>query len=269
MIVVHTKEVTMPLQGAAITDVGKVRRSNEDSYGFFPGAAFYVVADGMGGHVGGEIASTVAVETMYTSLQATQDQDLTPVFDVSGQTSVGGRRLLIALEQANNKVLAMGRQDTSLKGMGTTIAAILFEEGTQQASICHVGDSRVYRIRQGHIEQLTEDHSLAQHLVRAGNLDPAAMERSPHRHVLMQAVGIRPTVQPDLRIEKPEPEDVFVVCSDGVHGVVTNEEIKEVVDSPSFDPQRACQTLVTLANARGGPDNCTIIILRYERGDER
>lgn len=254
----------MPLQGAAITNTGKVRRVNEDAFGFFQETAFYVVADGMGGHVGGEVASSVAVQEMQASLQATQDQDLTPVFDVSGQTSLGGRRLLIAVEAANNKVLGLSQQDTSLSGMGTTVAAILFEEATRQASICHVGDSRVYRIRGDAIEQLTEDHSVLQHLVRAGDLNEEALKTSPHRHILMQAVGVRPIIQPDLRIETPEPGDIFVVCSDGIHGVVTKEEILGVIRHTAQEPHSACEALITLANARGGPDNATVIILRYE-----
>ncbi len=258
----------MPLQGAAATDTGKVRRVNEDAFGFFQETAFYVVADGMGGHVGGGVASSVAVEVMQASLQATQDQDLTPMFDVSGQTSLGGRRLLIALEQANNKVLDMSQQDARLSGMGTTVAAILFEEATKQASICHVGDSRVYRIRGDQIEQLTEDHSVVQQLIRAGNLDPETVKDSPHRHILMQAVGVRPTVQPDLRVETPEPGDIFVVCSDGVHGVVTQEEILGVIRHTANDPHNGCEALISLANARGGPDNATVIILRYEEDAE-
>jgi len=265
MIIEHVgRGGPMPLQGAAITDTGKVRRNNEDTYGFFPDASFYVVADGMGGHVGGGVASSVAVETMHASLQATQDQDLTPVFDVSGQTSLACRRLLIALEEANNKVLDLSQQDRKLNGMGTTIAAILFEEATRQASICHVGDSRVYRIRGTLIEQLTEDHSLVQQLVRTGNLGPEEAKTFPQRHILMQAVGVRPIIQPDLRIETPEPGDVFIVCSDGIHSVVTEEELVEVIRHNATDLQRGCETLVALANSRGGRDNATVIIIRYD-----
>jgi protein phosphatase len=254
----------MPIRGAVKTDVGKVRFKNEDTFGFFPDSAFYVVADGMGGHSGGEVASSLAVETMYRSVQETQDEDLTPIIDLQGQSSVGGRRLLIALEHANSKVFDASSQNPHLAGMGTTIAAVLFDNNQQQANICHVGDSRVYRIRACCIEQLTEDHSLVQQLLREGKISPCEAKTLPHRHVLTQAVGTSPVVQPALRVETPQPGDIFVLCSDGVHGVVEEEEILQAVIQREPDLQQACDDLVELANARGGPDNCTLILLRCD-----
>lgn len=254
----------MPICGAARSDTGRVRSKNEDAFGFFPESDFYVVADGMGGHAGGEIASTLAVETMRASLEKTKDEDLTPILDGWGQTSVAGRRLLIAVEQANQKLFAMSQQHPELTGMGTTIAAILFDDSNAQASICHVGDSRVYRIRDKKIEQLTEDHSVIQQLLRDGKISPQEMKTSPHRHILSRAVGAGPAVQPAIRIEKPQPGDVFLLCSDGVHGVVEADELLDIVMQEESDLWRACDTLINLVNSRGGPDNCTVIILRCE-----
>ena len=256
----------MPIRGAAKSEVGKVRLKNEDTFGFFPGTSFYVVADGMGGHAGGEIASQLAVETMQTSLQETQDEDLTPILDAEGRSSLAGRRLLIAAERANGEILGASRQNPELNGMGTTIAAVLFEERGQQASICHVGDSRVYRVRERQIEQLTEDHSLVQQLLREEKISLQEAKTSPHRHVLIQALGIGPEVHPAVRIETANPGDIFILCSDGVHGVVEAGEILEAVTHATNDLRTVCDTLLNLANNRGGPDNCTVVVLQYEQG---
>jgi len=257
----------VPVRGAARTDVGKVRLTNEDAFGFFPDADFYVVADGMGGHVGGEVASAVAVEAMHASLQQTRDEDLTAAFDQHGRSSVAGRRLLIAVGEANNQIFARSQQDPGLAGMGTTIAAVLFEGRKRQVCICHVGDSRVFRIRADGIEQLTEDHTLVQQLVRDGKITPQQAQTYPHRHVLLQALGTNPVVEPTLRIEESQPDDVFVLCSDGIHGAVTEEEMLNIVLQAHHDPRRICDALVELANRRGGSDNCTAIVLWWEQND--
>ena len=255
---------SVPIRGAVKSDTGRVRAKNEDAFGFFPESEFYVVADGMGGHAGGEIASTLAVETMRASLEKTKDEDLTPILDAQGQTSVTGRRLLIAVEQANQQLLAMSQQHPELTGMGTTVAALLVDDKNAQVSICHVGDSRVYRIRGNTIAQLTEDHSVVQQLLREGRIEPQELKTSPHRHILSRAVGAGPMVQPAIRTEKPQPGDIFLLCSDGVHGVVEAAELLGIVIQKESDLWRACDALVDLVNSRGGPDNGTVMILRYD-----
>jgi protein phosphatase len=240
-----------------------VRPNNEDAFGFFPAEAFYVVADGMGGHAGGTVASTLAVETLRLSVQETRDEELTPVTDPQGWRSVGWRRLCIAIQQANSKVFDTGQQEPSLRGMGTTIAAILFDDKDGLAAICHVGDSRVYRVRAGGIELLTEDHSLVQQLFREAKITLQEVKASPHRHVLTQAVGVGPSVRPAVRVEQPQPGDIFLISSDGVHGSMEEREILNIVTQEERDLQRACDTLVDLANDRGGWDNSTVILLQY------
>ena len=254
----------MGIRGAAKTDIGKVRKQNQDTFGFFPEESFYTVADGMGGHQGGEVASALAVETMCLSLQETQDEDLTPVIGEQGLCSVSARRLTIAVQQANGQVLERSTQETNLNGMGTTVAAILFDSRESTATICHVGDSRVYRVRDGHIEQLTEDHSLVQQLFRQGTISQEELKTSPHRHVLTQAVGVQPIIQPGVRIEKPQTDDAFMLCSDGIHGVVEPEEMLDLLTHNRQDLQLVCDNLVDLANARGGRDNSTILIVCCE-----
>jgi serine/threonine protein phosphatase PrpC len=250
---------------AAKTDIGKVRTTNEDAFGIFPETGFYVVADGMGGHAGGEVASALAIETMQASLKATKGEDLTPAIDVTGQTTIEGSRLLVAVGQANDVVLAKGRGDPQLKGMGTTIASVLLDDRQKQITICHVGDSRVYRIRGKNIEQLTEDHSLAQQLLRDGKLSPEELKTFPHRNILIQAVGLNDTIQPTIRVEVLEPGDLFVLCSDGVSGPLDESEIVTVASGKSGDLSGICGTLLTLASERGGKDNGTVLLLAYDR----
>jgi protein phosphatase len=252
------------IHGAANTDPGKIRTENEDSFGFFPDHYFYVVADGMGGHVGGKIASTLAIETMRDSVQRTQTEDLTPVRDQDDQPSLGGSRLLLAVQEANKAILERSLQDPTLEGMGTTIAAFLFDERDKAISICHVGDSRVYRIHQGNIEQLTEDHSLVQELFRKGKIRREEMKVSPHRHILTQAVGISPVIHPGLCRLSPHLGDTFLLCSDGLHGALEEREILEVLVREGSDLEQRGNTLVRLANERGGRDNCTVILLQCE-----
>jgi len=258
------KESAVLIRGAARTDRGKVRQKNEDAFGFFPSTAFYVVADGMGGHVGGTIASSLAVETMRLSVEETQGGELTPVTDPHGWRAVGWRRLCIAIQQANSKLFETSEHEPTLKGMGTTIAAILFDDEDGLVTICHVGDSRVYRVRAGSIELLTEDHSLVQQLLREGKIAVAEVKTFPHRHVLTQAVGVSPSVQPAVRIEKPQLGDIFLISSDGMHGTVDEAEILEVITQEEANLQHACDILVDLANDRGGWDNSTVILLQWE-----
>ncbi|MGE4089349.1 MAG: PP2C family serine/threonine-protein phosphatase [Candidatus Binatia bacterium] len=256
----------MSICGALRTDTGKVRAKNEDASGFFPEAAFFIVADGMGGHMGGEVASTLTVETMHVALQETQGEDLTPITTQNGWCSVAGRRLFLALQRANHKVFEKSQQDPSLNGMGTTVAAVLFDRDESVASICHVGDSRVYRIRNHQIECLTEDHSLVQQLLREGKIRPQDVKTSPHRHILTQAVGVGPLVQPTVRLERPETGDIYLLCSDGIHGVIDDDMLLQLTLQNYPDLQKTCDALVNLANERGGRDNSTVILLSYDEG---
>jgi len=252
------------IRSAVKTDLGKIRTENEDSFGFFPDQYFYVIADGMGGHVGGKIASALAIETMRDSVQRTQTEDLTPVRDQDGRLSMGGSRLLLAVQEANTAILERSLQDPLLEGMGTTVVAFLFDERDDVISICHVGDSRMYRVHQGSIEQLTEDHSFVQELFRKGKIGRQEMQVSPHRHVLTQAVGISPVIRPGLCRIPPHPGDAFLLCSDGLHGALEEQEMLQVLVQEGADLEQRCETLVRFANERGGRDNCTVMLLQCE-----
>ena len=246
---------------AAHSDVGRVRKENQDAYGVFPDLGFFVVADGLGGHRAGEVASQMAVETLRAALTATDDDDLTPVTDPHGSTSIGGRRLVIAVEEANRCIREASR-DPAHAGMGSTVAALLFDQRYDVVAVCHVGDSRVFRVRNGAVEQLTEDHTVVQQWVREGRMAAADAQISPHRHMITQALGTQDLVRPGLRLERPEPGDVFVLTSDGVHDLVQADEIGRVVSETSGDLVRVCIRLVELANDRGGRDNSTAVAVR-------
>jgi protein phosphatase len=203
----------------------------------------------------------MAVDTVRATLESGDDDDLTPVTDPRGSTSIGGRRLVIAVEEANRRIREASR-DPAHAGMGSTVAAVLFDDRYDVVAVCHVGDSRVFRVRAHAVEQLTEDHTVVQQWVREGRMAAEDATTSPHRHMITQALGTQELVRPALRIERPEAGDVFVLTSDGVHDLVRPEELGRVVADSQGDLERVCLHLIELANERGGRDNSTAVALR-------
>jgi protein phosphatase len=248
---------------AAYSHVGRVRKENQDAYGVFTDLGVFVVADGLGGHKAGEVASRMAVDTLRATLESIADEDLTPVTDPHGSTSIGGRRLVIAVEEANRRIREAGN-DPAHAGMGSTVAAVLFDDEHGVVAVCHVGDSRVFRVRGDTVEQLTEDHTVVQQWVREGRMAAEDAQNSPHRHMITQALGTQDPVRPGLRLEHPQPGDVFVLTSDGIHDLVRPDEIGRVVTETRGDLQRTCTRLVDLANERGGRDNSTAVAVRCD-----
>lgn len=240
----------MMLRAAAVSDVGRRRRSNEDRYGLAPERGLYLVADGMGGHTAGQVASGLAIDTVLESV-ASGDLHASP-----------SERLRSAFAAANDRIFSTASAQPELSGMGTTLVALLVKG--ERAALAHVGDSRAYRVRADRIRQLTDDHSLVGELQRRGEISADAAREHPHRHVLTRALGVRPGVEADLGELALAPGDVFVLCSDGLTQHVRDEEIaKEAV---STDLDSACRRLVGLANARGGEDNSTVVLIRCEAG---
>ncbi len=182
----------MSITTAVRTDCGKVRSRNEDAFGLFPDLQTYVVADGMGGQQGGTIASTLAVETIRHALLDTDVQVQTP----SRTPLQPSQPLLHAVYRAHTQVLEVSHRQLELLGMSTTVAAVAFDSSQESAVICHVGNTRVYRLREAVLEQLTEDHTVAQQLVRAGLMSPHEWRTSRYRHVLTQAIGVGPEFIP-------------------------------------------------------------------------
>ena len=238
----------MILRAAAATDVGMRRRGNEDRYALSPELGLYLVADGMGGHTAGQVASELAAEASVRALEALQ-----------GATSSLSERLRAAVTSANRTIYQTAQEQPEYAGMGTTVVAIL--SGAGRAALAHVGDSRAYLVRAGRIRQLTDDHSIVGELLRRHEISETAAREHPHRHVLTRALGVRETVEPDLAEITLQEGDLFVLCSDGLTGHVEDHEICKVV-SDNDDLQESCHSLIDLANQRGGEDNITVVVAR-------
>jgi protein phosphatase len=227
---------------------------NEDRYALAPDLGLYLVADGMGGHTAGQVASEMAADAALRAVRTLQ-----------GASASLAEKLRYAVTSANREIYQTGRQRPELAGMGTTLVSVLAFEG--RAALAHVGDSRAYLVRGGRIRQLTDDHSVVGELLRRREISEDAAREHPHRHVLTRALGVRPVVEPDLAELSPEPDDVFVLCSDGLTCHVEDDEIAEQVGDAA-DPDACVENLVDLANSRGGDDNITILILRWEKDPE-
>ncbi len=240
----------MILRTAASSDVGLRRRGNEDRFAVVPELGLCLVADGMGGHSAGQVASALAAEAVVASLR-----------EMAGGSASATEKLRSAIEDANRAIYAASRQRSEYSGMGTTVVALLAEGG--RASLAHVGDSRAYRVRDRRIRQLTDDHSIVGELLRRHEISADDAREHPHRHVLTRALGVRGHVQPDLAELTPEAGDVFVLCSDGLTNHVEDQEIaKLALESPDLD--ECCEALIELANHRGGEDNTTVVLARFE-----
>jgi protein phosphatase len=241
----------MELRSAARTDVGRRRQANEDSFAVEPVSGLYLVADGLGGHTAGQVASGLAAQAVVNALAT-----------LEGTTATLSEKLRIAVTAANREVFSTAESKRELAGMGTTLVALLARG--ERVALAHVGDSRAYLVRSGKIRQLTHDHSLVAELVRRREIPAHAAHQHPHRHVLTRALGVRRTVEPDLAELTPVAGDLFVLCSDGLTGHVGDEEIAtEVSRDPDLDA--ACGRLVDLANSRGGEDNITLVVVACDQ----
>ena len=236
----------MRLVFAAATDVGRMRKNNEDSY--LSSKPVAAVADGMGGHSAGEVASAIAIEELAALGSRGPWENETAATDDLKQ----------AILRANRRIREMAASDHKLNGMGTTLVALL-EDG-DMVHVANVGDSRGYLLRQGELSQVTVDHSLVQELVDDGRLSPEDAERHPQRSVITRALGIDPEVEFDLFTYKLQVGDRLLLCSDGLSDVVGTTQIRNVLLRVR-SPQKAARQLVTVANEQGGPDNITVIVV--------
>jgi protein phosphatase len=241
----------MKIASFALSDVGRVRRENQDSSGHFPDRNLFVVADGMGGHQGGKQASEMAVATITERLLAGSD---------TGRLADRTEHLVEAVRDANRRIVERGARESELNRMGTTLVALLLHE--DEGTIVHVGDSRAYRLRDGELVQLTTDHTLVADLLRANEISEAEAGCHPYRHVLTRALGAAEDVTPDVCRLEIRPGDVYMLCSDGVSGMLSPSEIEAVVSAHANDPEALCRELIAAANQAGGKDNATAIVVR-------
>lgn len=240
---------------AALSDLGLRRQDNQDSYGYFRGegataakGTLLVVADGMGGHQGGGVASRLAVDTIIEHYKTTPGPSPTEI-------------LREAFARASQRIHQGAQKQPALASMGTTCTALALVEN--QVHVMHVGDTRAYLIRQGQIRRLTADQTWVQEMVNQGFLTAREAEHHPDRNILMQALGTASAPKP-VGSQAPlpvQPGDTFVLCTDGLAGLVEDEEIRDLTLADP-DPQQACARLVELAKARGGDDNITVLLLK-------
>ena len=249
----------MEVKAFGLTHVGRQRQHNEDAFLVSDDSRLFLVADGMGGHAAGEIASRIAVEAVSEFILHTKEDDGTWPHSYDEQFSRSTNRLMAALRLANTRVVEAMRKDVRLRGMGTTIVAGLAEGGT--VSISHVGDSRAYLVREERLSRLTNDHSWVFEQVQAGMITEAEAEKHPLRNVITRALGGALQVVPDAKEVEARAGDVYLLCSDGLTGMVPEDEILRIVLENREDLEKACEQLVEVANANGGSDNVTTILL--------
>jgi serine/threonine protein phosphatase PrpC len=250
----------MKLSWAVRTDPGLRRSSNEDSYCTRPDLGLYVVADGMGGHVAGEVASRVAVETIQTFIAETAgaDKNRTWPFPFEPQISLEGNRLKAAFRLANRQIGNAMADSADLRGMATTASAVLVGKGS--ACVGHVGDSRVYALRGGALQQITDDHSWVEEQVRAGTMTATAARQHPWRNVVTRALSGGSDPEVDTVELSPAKGERFLLCSDGLSGVVPHDAIARILGQHE-SLEAICEQLIAAANEGGGPDNITVLVL--------
>jgi len=251
------------LSWAVSSDPGLRRTSNEDSFCTRPDIGLFVVADGMGGHVAGEVASRIAVEAIEAFSQETAgaDKNRTWPFPFDPDVSLEANRLRAAFRLANRRIAARIADSQDLRGMATTASAILF--GAKRACVAHVGDSRVYVLRDGELHQITHDHSWVEEQVRAGTLTPSAARQHPWRNVVTRALSGGEDPEVDVKDITPAAGERYLLCSDGLFSVLGDDRIRELLGGAGTLEQ-VCQELVKAANAGGGPDNITTLVLQID-----
>lgn len=239
---------------AAATDCGRKRPSNEDAFGYSVEHGVYVVCDGMGGAAAGEVASSLAVDEMMRLLTG----------GVAGRSEAGSSLIESAekaLVAANAAIFNRAKHNRNLSGMGTTMVSLMAEH--HRVWMMNVGDSRGYRLRNGHLEQITLDHSLVEEQLRLGRMDRREAQRSPFKNVITRALGTQNVVTPDIFELETEPGDLFLLCSDGLTRELTDAAIESVLE-PDVPLKELCARLVEAANEAGGHDNVTCLLVRAE-----
>jgi protein phosphatase len=259
--------VSFPLDGMRVrfageTDVGRKRDHNEDSV-FLPEAErLAIVADGMGGHASGEVASRLAVETIVRYFRDTAEQQpLTWPYKVDRGLRADVNRLTTAIMLANLEIHETAQRESKSKGMGTTVVASYFLDDT--LLIGHVGDSRAYRLRDGKLQQLTEDHSLINDYIKMKRVTADEAQAWPHKNVIVRALGMKDTVQVDIITVEPKIGDVYLMCSDGLSGMLADQQMAHIIGSEN-DINRAVDVLIAAANEEGGIDNISVVLARIE-----
>jgi PPM family protein phosphatase len=242
---------TFQLESFGITDIGLVREHNEDVWAAYPDEKLFILADGMGGHYGGEIAAKEAIGHLFTLVKKAHLSEGTSLEEVKAFFKE-------AFFKVNAWIYEKGESREELKGMGTTLCSLFFHHHV--AILAHVGDSRIYRLRERKLEQLTEDHSLVAELVSLGAMKPDQAETFPYKHILTKAIGTHQRVEPTIKSIEVAPHDVFMLCSDGMTNYATHRQIEEILTTEETLSSKG-GALVDLALRQGGGDNITLILV--------
>lgn len=247
------------IESAGLTDPGVVRSFNEDSLVSDHALGVFVLADGMGGYKAGDVASAMATSAILADLRRSQGEDTAP--SPSGQAlSRRGLVLKEAVERANRVIYRSAQSDTACHGMGTTVVALSLGDG--RATVAHVGDSRLYRLRHGRFELLTHDHSLLQEQVEMGIITSEDAKISHNRNLVTRALGVGPEVEVEVREETAVPGDVYLLCSDGLNDMVDETDIELAVAELNANLPLTAGQLVQMANDNGGHDNISVLLVK-------
>ncbi|HEY4490350.1 MAG TPA: Stp1/IreP family PP2C-type Ser/Thr phosphatase [Acidobacteriota bacterium] len=246
----------------AVSDVGRKRTANEDSLFADEELNLFVVADGMGGHAAGEVASKIAVDSIQDFIRHTNnDKEITWPYEFDESLSMAGNRLKTAIQSAHAKVLEATSQKKEFQGMATTVVSMLVADG--KAQVAHVGDSRAYLIRGDRLIQLTSDHSWVNEQLRTGAITSAQARNHPYRNIVTRALGGPNPVDVDVAEEAMQDGDIVLLCSDGLNTMISDEQILEIIVRNKEDLDQACKELVDTANANGGEDNIRAILVKH------
>lgn len=247
------------LTSYGLSDVGLVRSNNEDVWAFVKENGFFALADGMGGHNAGEIAAKEAVRFVCSSIEElfVSSEKNWNVFDLCSFTK-------LSIENANSWVHHLGRKKKEYKGMGTTLCTLLFHE--RSLIYGHVGDSRIYRFREGQLDQLTIDHSLRNEMIAKGKFHESSSKPFPYNNVLTRAIGTHGEVEAEIHIAPVNPHDLYLMCSDGLTDCVSDQEISSILKKTE-DPKEITLALIDIAKQKGGNDNITIVSVLVDEPD--
>src|SRR5688572_2733976 len=237
------------------------RTHNEDNFSIIEDSGLFIVADGMGGHASGEVASKMAVDALFEFFgQTAEDPERTWPYKMDRSKGYEENRLITGIKLANLRIYESAQRESKKRGMGTTFVGVF--TANDGIYVAHVGDSRVYRFRDGKIEMLTEDHSLLNDYIKMKRLTPEEIANFPHKNVIVRALGMKDTVKVDTRFEIPQLDDTYLLCSDGLSGPVSDDEMVEIL-SRERDLKAATSKLIEKANENGGPDNVTCVLVRW------
>ena len=256
-------KLEMKFKAYGVSDVGRVRKLNEDSFLARDDLMLYLVADGMGGHAAGDVASSKSIELIKAFIERTaKDNDITWPFEMNLALAPEANKLVAAVQIANKKIYEMSSSNPEFKGMGTTVAGLFIADA--KGYIVHVGDSRVYLMRSGKLKQITEDHSWVNEQLKKNVITEDEARNHRWKNVITRALGSEKEVKVDLREEDIVSGDIFLICSDGLSGMVEREIMENIIKKHIDNLPKAAEEMIDYANKAGGVDNITVILVKAQ-----